>query len=77
MYGDGYFGVSFYYDSLDIEERIETLAFGGGSLLAEIGGNIGLLLGFSLLSLLFSVLKILKYLFKKNYKNITNPKLMI
>ena len=74
QYGQGYFGVSFYYDSLDVEEKIETLAFGGGSLLAEIGGNIGLLLGFSFLSLLFSILKMFKFLLKKTYIKTLNPK---
>jgi hypothetical protein len=59
-----------------VEERIETLAFGGGSLLAEIGGNIGLLLGFSLLSLLFSLLKLFKFVFKKKYSNVPGPKLI-
>jgi hypothetical protein len=42
--------------SLSVEEHFETLVFDGGSLLAAAGGNLGLFLGFSCLSLIFSAL---------------------
>jgi hypothetical protein len=44
------------YATLSVEEQTETLVFDIGSLLAAAGGNLGLFLGFSCLSLLFSCL---------------------
>ena len=44
------------HSSLSVEEHFETLVFDGGSLLAAAGGNLGLFLGFSCLSLIFSAL---------------------
>jgi hypothetical protein len=59
------------YSSLSVEEHFETLVFDSGSLLAAAGGNLGLFLGFSCLSLIFSSLyyfsslvgKVKKYFF--------------
>ena len=44
------------YETLSVEEHFETLVFDIGSLLAAAGGNLGLFLGFSCLSLLISCL---------------------
>ena len=44
------------YETLSVEEHFETLVFDFGSLLAAAGGNLGLFLGFSCLSLLISFL---------------------
>ena len=44
-----YFTLMVYYPSLTVEERIENLEYDLVDLLALAGGNLGLLLGFSLL----------------------------
>jgi hypothetical protein len=64
-YPKGSFSVGYYYESLDVKERIENLVMDVSGLLAEAGGNIGLLLGFSLISLLFSLIKCCKHILEK------------
>jgi hypothetical protein len=59
------FHLDFYYDSLTIEEHFETLVYDTGSMLVAAGGNLGLFLGFSCLSVLLAVLSFLKQFFKK------------
>ena len=49
------------YNSLLVEERIETIVYDLESLMTSVGGNLGLFLGFSCLS---TLLAILKFLFK-------------
>ena len=44
------------YDSPLVEERVETLVYDAGNFLTAVGGNIGLFLGFSCLSVLFSII---------------------
>jgi hypothetical protein len=41
---------------LDVEERVETLVYDAGNFLAAVGGNLGLLLGFSCLSTVFTLI---------------------
>jgi hypothetical protein len=47
-----------FFSSFVIEESIETLVYDFGGFLAALGGNMGLALGFSCMSLLFSVLNL-------------------
>jgi hypothetical protein len=46
------FRLKIYYKTLNIEEKTEALVYDFGTFLAAIGGNLGLFLGFSCLSLL-------------------------
>ena len=53
------------YETLAVEERIETLVYDVGSLLSAIGGNLGLFLGFSCFTMLLGILKVVKLLRRK------------
>ena len=55
----GYFELSIYYYNLDVEERTETLIYDLSSFLSSAGGNLGLLMGFSCLSVLLSLIKLI------------------
>ena len=46
--------MSFYYSTFIIEQQVETLIYDVGGFLAAAGGNLGLCLGFSCLSVLFT-----------------------
>jgi hypothetical protein len=61
------------YETLSVEEQFETLVFDIGSLLAAAGGNLGLFLGFSCLSLLFSLLDYLASFWKELNQSIIQP----
>jgi hypothetical protein len=52
--------VSICYSSILIETRVETYLYDLGNFLTSAGGNLGLLLGFSCLSVFFILLKCLK-----------------
>ena len=52
----GSFVLYLYYDTLMSEERSETLLYDVPGFLAAAGGNLGLMLGFSCLTVLFSIL---------------------
>ena len=60
------------YESFEIEVNVEILIYDIGSFLAAVGGNLGLFLGFSCLSLLFVLMKTFNHLkiFKKFSTNI-------
>ena len=46
------------YDKFVIEEHVETLIYDTGNFLAQAGGNLGLFLGFSCLSMLLSIVNL-------------------
>ena len=52
--GSNFWYISYYYSTLVIEEQVETLIYDVGGFLAAAGGNLGLCLGFSCLSVLFT-----------------------
>ena len=58
-----FFLLSIYYKTLVVEERTETLIYDVPGLLSAAGGNLGLLLGFSCLSLLFGAVQCFSNLF--------------
>ena len=60
------------YDSFVIEVSVETLVYDIGSFLAAIGGNLGLFLGFSCLSMLFGFIKLFKK--SRNFKILMHKK---
>ena len=47
------------YETLSIEENVESLVYDVANFLAAVGGNLGLFLGFSCLSVFLSVLNCL------------------
>ncbi len=69
MYGDfpdsafaNSFMVVIKFSSLLIDEEVETYVYDFGNFLVALGGNLGLMLGFSCLSVLFSALE---FIFEK------------
>ena len=52
-----YFDLEYRFLTLFVEEKIESLEYDIGSFLAAAGGNLGLMLGFSCLSVLFTIIK--------------------
>ena len=54
------FLLRYYYGTLNVEQQIESLDYDFGSFLVSAGGNLGLFLGFSCLSVLFAIIKCLK-----------------
>ena len=57
-----YFIFTYYFASLNVEERSESLDYDFGNFLVAAGGNLGLFLGFSCLSVLFAVIDYAKVL---------------
>jgi len=47
---------------MDVEEKTETLVYDLGTFLAALGGNLGLALGFSCLSILLGIVNYLTQL---------------
>jgi Amiloride-sensitive sodium channel len=52
-----------FFRKLEIEERTEALVYDIGTLLSAAGGNLGLLVGFSCLSVIFAAIDVLGKLF--------------
>ena len=50
------FYLSFSYETFAVEEHVETLIYDTGNFLAQIGGNLGLFLGFSCFSTLVAII---------------------
>lgn len=57
--------ITIAYESLVVEERIETLVYDVGSFLSAMGGNLGLFLGFSCFTMLLGILKAAKLIRSK------------
>jgi hypothetical protein len=51
---------TYSYATLNVEERIESLEYDFGNFLVAAGGNLGLFLGFSCLSLLLAIIDLAK-----------------
>jgi hypothetical protein len=54
-----FFVLYLYFGTLDVEERIDNLDYDFESFLAAVGGNLGLFLGFSCLSVLLGFVRLL------------------
>ena len=61
------FQLVFYYDYLDVEERVETLVYDIGNFLAAVGGNSGLAVGFSCLSVLLIAVEFIQGTIKQKF----------
>jgi hypothetical protein len=59
------FRLYFYYYTTTVEEKIETLIFDFGGLLAAAGGHLGLCLGFSCLSVLCEAISWISFALKR------------
>ena len=55
-----HFLLAIYYNTLVVEERTETLIYDATGMLASAGGNLGLMLGFSCLSIIFLAVDCIK-----------------
>ena len=62
---DNAFIMYYYYSSIFVEERTETLIYDAVGVLAAAGGHLGLCLGFSCLALLLSLIESLELKFKR------------
>jgi hypothetical protein len=51
---EDFYCMYFYYSSFQVEQHVETPIYDVGGLLAAAGGNLGLCLGFSCLSILLA-----------------------
>ena len=60
-----YVGLIPYYTTLEVEVEVETYVYDIGSFLASVGGNLGLLLGFSCLTVIFASINIAKKVYEK------------
>jgi hypothetical protein len=60
------FTLMFYFSTHDIQQEIENLDYDFGNFLVSAGGNLGLFLGFSCLSVLFAFIKFVKKFFFKD-----------
>jgi hypothetical protein len=75
--------LSYYYKTLLVEKQVETLVYDFGGFLAAAGGNLGLCLGFSCLSILFTLNQwtksFLQWLYQGTKPNLnkTRPMLII
>ena len=67
QYGEGYFIIWSYYSSLNVREKVETYLFDFDAVVVAIGGNLGLFLGFSLLSIIETIAKYIHALWCKYY----------
>jgi hypothetical protein len=56
-----------YFKNFDVEESVEALAYDMGAFLAEAGGNLGLALGFSCLSIILGFINCVNNLFSKYF----------
>jgi hypothetical protein len=59
------FGIYLFYETLMTEEHLETLIYDVGAFLAAGGGNLGLMLGFSCLSVLWEIVSFVQNYFLK------------
>ena len=59
------FVLFYYYSSIFVEERTETLIYDVIGVLAAAGGHLGLCLGFSCLTLLLSFIECIELKFKR------------
>jgi hypothetical protein len=60
LYTEGSFLLYYFYDSLLVERRTEKLVYDLLGVFAAAGGNLGLCLGFSCLTVLYSFLNWIK-----------------
>ena len=59
---ESYYIFTYYFATLNVEERFESLEYDFGNFLVAAGGNLGLFLGFSCLSVMFTIAKYAKTL---------------
>jgi len=53
---DKHYSLFVSFNSLGVEKEVETLVYDAGNFFAAIGGNLGLFLGFSCLSVVFAAI---------------------
>jgi len=56
------FNLVYYYGTLNVEQRIESLDYDFGNFLVAAGGNLGLFLGLCCLSVLLSFVEFLEFI---------------
>ncbi len=57
---DNYYHLFFFYRSTTVQKQVEVLVYDLGGFLAAAGGNLGLCLGFSCLSIFFTITHLTK-----------------
>ena len=61
------FDLYYSFETMDTEERMETLTYDLGNFLVAAGGNLGLFLGFSCFSLMLTFIEYLNHKIKTNF----------
>lgn len=61
LYKQGFY-FTFGFETFAVEEHVETLIYDSGNFLAQIGGNLGLFLGFSCFSAIIAAIQCLEKL---------------
>ena len=56
LYGDGYLIIWAFYSTLNVEEKIETYLFDFNSALIAVGGSLGLFVGWSIYSMVATLI---------------------
>ena len=56
FYGRNVFLLDIYFESFTVEQHIESLEYDTWSFFSSAGGNLSLMLGFSVLSVIFAFL---------------------
>ncbi len=64
-YLDNYYSLFVSFSSMDVEKQVESLIYDAGNFFAAVGGNLGLFLGFSCLSIIFATIDFLVRVFLK------------
>jgi hypothetical protein len=64
-YLDNYYSLFVSFGSMDVEKQVESLIYDAGNFFAAVGGNLGLFLGFSCLSIIFATIDFLVRVFLK------------
>ena len=56
QYGDGYYIIWAFYSTLNVNEKIETYVFDFTSALVAVGGSLGLFVGWSIFSMVSTLI---------------------
>jgi hypothetical protein len=62
---DNYYSLFVSFSSMDVEKQVESLIYDAGNFFAAVGGNLGLFLGFSCLSIIFATIDFIVRVFLK------------
>ena len=68
QYGDGYYIIWAFYSTLNVNEKIETYVFDFTSALVAVGGSLGLFVGWSIFSMVSTLIDFINLYVNKRQK---------